>query len=214
MLFIAQCKDSGNIHRAQVGKKTHLSISLGYLENRDARFSPFATKNFGDLLQIQLINLHYKVLDLDYSPLSRSQPGSVHRSNKSENQTHRPVDDTRNLLPVNLRNAAGEIHPVRFKPAPGQRLLTRKEIAHLSSQNQFQFFLQGAIGRSETGLLLDIAENTLIILFIYNTSGEKIGAINFTAEKRNLSNYEFMHNVAERLAKTVQSIIATYVRQL
>ncbi|MBX7086691.1 MAG: hypothetical protein K1X70_09700 [Leptospirales bacterium] len=54
------------------------------------------------------------------------------------------------------------------------------------------YFRQGAICRTESGNLLEMEENFMIFLEVYNQSGERTGTISFTVGGNSLQSAPFL----------------------
>lgn len=216
LILLASCFPYGNIRSTYVNAQSKATLALGLIENRDTDFNPHTVKNFADLLRMQLLTRNYRLTDPDYSALLKKPVAQPEHTKKpiTRGRTETiPENTTRDLLPRAYRYVAGETRPLYPEERITERLLNRNEIAMLKKENDFQFYLQGALGRSETGLMLDVEENTIVILFLYDRSGETIGAVNFTADRRNLSEYEFMHQVSGRLAQEIDTLLIQYFMQ-
>lgn len=133
------------------------------------------------------------------APGSASAPGAAPAANVPP-RSGPPTDESYDLLPERLRNIAGEGTAAVRQSRIEDRLLTSAEIKQLGQANQFQYFMQGAVGRTESGILLDAEENTLVFIQVYSREGRKVGAINFTVSDRSLHQADFLQNVAERIA--------------
>jgi hypothetical protein len=245
-------------------------VGIGFIENRDLRFSPFTGKDFENMLEFEFLKNGYTIEDLNFESLRRpagvseSQPEHNRDSEESgddepgdrpapdaapdgangqtrygnafplrgqttpvgaalpsraddtlaqagtgadaQNQKRQPefpyriYDDTYQLLPERLRSIAGE----HAAPGPEQRFdnrhLTMEEIRTLAKSNTFDYYIQGAISRTETGLLLETKESTLVFLEIFDAEGRRVGAINMSLDDATLRQASFLRTITERIA--------------
>ena len=109
-------------------------------------------------------------------------------------------DDTYHLLPDRLRSIAGELQPPDAIETGEERQLTMREIRDLSAHNKFDYYIQGAISRTESGLLLDLEESTFVFLEIFDARGERVGAINLSIDDATLKKASFLQTVSEQIA--------------
>lgn len=309
-LVSAACAPRGDVRAVQSPEAPGAIVAIGFIENRDTRFSPFASKNFIDMLEFELMQLNYEIAEADLSGLAdardprretraraadeedvdamidrmRKEPrdseylidevdpdvegrtgntpeadrprrddgatqtegdaeaadeaangesdeaeaapaedaneadaGTSDETNEEAAENRRttegesprrplPIrDDTRDMLPEELKYIAGEQAPRELRTGPEERLLKQREIEAIGAKGEFDYYVQGAIGRMETGYLLELEENTLIFLEIYNKEGRKVGAINFTVDNRTLQQADFLRDVAERIARNFRA---------
>ncbi|MCB1327148.1 MAG: lipoprotein [Spirochaetales bacterium] len=212
----------GDVRIATASGRERATIAFGFIEDRHDRFTPHATANFADMLSFELMQRNYRVIEADRSVLrpdpvaaaqeaireqerllqerrnSESQPNSQTRART--NNSSGMQDETRDLLPERLRYVAGEIAYASRPDDPTERLLRPSEIQKLHETVAFDFFLQGAVGATDTGLLLETEESSLIFLDIYGASGTRVGAISFTVTEESLKEASFLREVAERIA--------------
>ncbi|MCB1318083.1 MAG: lipoprotein [Leptospiraceae bacterium] len=224
----AQCLDSGEVRTARIDA-ARARVGIGFIQNRDRQFSPYNSDNFANMLEFELMRLQYSIVNVDLSSIkppteqstdntdreaarransetSRSEGDSVStRVDSSANAANGSGNDVAvsnadALFPEHLRGIAGELTAAQVVDQPERRLLTLPEIQTISSHNQYDFFIQGAISRTEAGLLLDIEENALVFLEIFDQQGRRVGAINFTVNERSLGSARFLQDVAARIA--------------
>lgn len=251
-------------------------VGIGFIENRDIRYSPFSSKNFSDMLRFELMQYGYRLRDVDYAKLDQASnatnPGSgadtvlqpdaesqatqnkaedseqpsessgvdldqarigpeieqaavvkedtpreeetyadsilpektVAAKEQEENQSIDPAsinDGTRDLLPRRLRNIAGELEPRQRVIEPENRPLTEKEVARLAQSNDLDYYIQGAIGRTETGLILETEENTLVFLEVFGPNGERVGAINISINDETLKRSSFLQQISAEIVE-------------
>jgi hypothetical protein len=306
LLAGASCM-SGDLQVA-VPKATARILAVGPIENRDARYSPFTTQNFIDMLDFELVRVGYDTLrarDLEADALTetspenkttnkneqknpgsddseqsetkrespqiqetdpRSSPDSTPAGEtetspavkteavepaealepasdpapeatpevKSETSDPAPTegdarageeaavpggggrksgeeaefpllaqrgaetDSVSDLLPDYLQNVAGQKPPPEATPRSGtkrRRLYSKQEIVEFFKENEVDFFLQGSIGRTESGDLLDSEQNTLIFLEIYGRTGERIGVVSFLINGETLETPDILREV-------------------
>lgn len=113
---------------------------------------------------------------------------------------YRIYNDTYHLLPDRLRSIAGELQPPDAIETGEERQLTMREIRDLSAHNKFDYYIQGAISRTESGLLLDLEESTFVFLEIFDARGERVGAINLSIDDATLKKASFLQTVSEQIA--------------
>lgn len=110
-------------------------------------------------------------------------------------------DATYDLLPRRLRDIAGETRAPERVVQPDARRLSAEEIQRISGSSQLDYFIQGAIGRTETGLLLEVEENTLVFLEIFDPQGRRVGAVNFVIDNETLKRASFLQEISQEIAK-------------
>ncbi|MEQ9363716.1 MAG: lipoprotein [Leptospirales bacterium] len=255
-------------------------VGIGFIENRDIRYSPFSSKNFSDMLSFELMQSGYRLSDVDFAALRQSlesgrSPGETRgetpvqdarpgpnsnadaddavrgeggedpaadqesapdagvaekskttetkpdakasedeesyadgilpkKSDSADDRTRNidPSninDGTRDLLPLRLRNIAGELEPRERVVDPENRRLSGEEIARLARSNKLDFYIQGAIGRTETGLVLETEENTLVFLEVFDPRGERVGAINISINDETLKRSSFLQQISAEI---------------
>lgn len=191
-------------------------ILIGHIENRDLRFNPYDHKNFADMLSFELIRAGYTVSSLDFNARMTRQDKSP-----TDDATHPPEDypllpaqetyiDSKflkesdpagDMLPRAFRNLAGEARQLPSTPVAEPKRLLPEEIRKYIAGSNAQFFFQGSIGRSESGMLLELSEDTLIFLEIHNQNGSKIAAMNVVLENRSLKRAELLRKTAIQIAR-------------
>lgn len=110
------------------------------------------------------------------------------------------------LLPPQLRNVAGQNPPpeVQAKSAASRRKqFSKQEIIEFFADSPADFFLQGSIGRTESGDLLDSEQNTLIFLEIYGRTGERIGVVSFLINGETLETPDILREVCQDVANAI-----------
>ncbi len=113
----------------------------------------------------------------------------------------RDYDATYDLLPRRLRGIAGETRAPERIVKPDARRLSAQEIERISGKSDLDYFIQGAIGRTETGLLLEVEENTLVFLEIFDPQGRRVGAVNFVIDDDTLKRATFLQEISQEIAK-------------
>lgn len=177
------------------------TVGLGFIENRDIRFTPHAAGNFRNMLEFELSRSGYRVQELDYRVLSGGGGGLPAKTKAGSKDN--------DLLPKNLRNVAGESGAgYNVRARPWERPLNSAEIKAMAQANGLRYLVQGAVGRSETGPLLESQEATLVFLSIFDASGNKVGLINFSVQGRDLGEAPFLRTVCERIAQAFRSGIS------
>lgn len=174
-------------------------VALGFIEDRNDRFTPFATENLRDMLRYEFIDRDYRIVDLDLSALQPPAPATTAPPAR-ENQGSRSTPNATDLLPQRLQQMAGELSAYRLDQDPRRRLLTPAEIAKVGAAQDFDFFVQGAVATTERGVLLEVEQDSLVFLHIFARNGERLGVINFTVSRENLRAAEFLRDVTARLA--------------
>lgn len=110
------------------------------------------------------------------------------------------------LLPPDLRNVAGQNPPpdVQAKSAASRRKqFSKQEIIDFFKDSPADYFLQGSIGRTESGDLLDSEQNTLIFLEIYGRTGERIGVVSFLINGETLEDPDILREVCQEVADAI-----------
>ncbi|MCR9141876.1 MAG: lipoprotein [bacterium] len=263
-------------------------VGIGFIENRDIRYSPFSSKNFSDMLSFELMQSGYRLSDVDFAELRKaagetdakrgaeteeaadqaenvaeesgteSTPGAETDADATPAETAEAADSsetdsaavdtgeadrdlaideesyadailpekskgdvrdardardigrrdidpatindgTRDLLPLRLRTIAGELQPLERVIDPEDRRLTGVEIARIASSNNLDYYIQGAIGRTETGLILETEQNTLVFLEVFDPQGERIGAINISVNDETLKRSSFLQQISAEI---------------
>lgn len=224
ILTILNCGSPGKVQGIQMNPaENSAKLAIGFLENRHTGFRPFPVKNFKDMLEFELMEQGYGVLD--YSPTllndippkkKDSKERAVARVNllPSEKESEEDKDaflsrsnGSDDLFPPSYRSIAGE-RETSSRRRVRDRLLTAKEIEKLSSVLPFDFFVQGAVGTTERNLFssdLDEEGDSLVFLKIYNPAGKRVGAIRFFVEQKSYSRPAFLRDVSRRIVQNFRS---------
>lgn len=193
-------------------------ILIGHIENRDLRFNPYDHKNFADMLSFELIRAGYTVSSLDFNARmtrqDKSPTGGTDATHPAEDYPLLPAQETYidskvlnerdpagDMLPRAFRNLAGEARQLPSTPVAEPKRLLPEEIRKYIAGSNAQFFFQGSIGRSESGMLLELSEDTLIFLEIHDRRGSKIAAMNVVLENRSLKRAELLRKTAIQIAR-------------
>lgn len=212
LLFCVQCHliwERGAVRVAAPGQAERARVAFGILEDRGSSFAPFATENLADMLRFELMERNYRIVETNYAalipPASAPAPAAAPGANPSGRPANerRPApenDPTRSLLPERLRSSAGEFAGLERPDDPASRRLRSAEIARIGEASQFDFFIQGAVSAGELGVLLEVEENALIFLDVYNRQGDLLGAINFSVDRESLRKTDFLQHTCARIA--------------
>ena len=226
LFFMSICGPQGSLRVADFKSGPRGTLGIGYIENRDYRYTPHNTGNFKNMLEYELAELGYRTtlikqehLDGLNAPETSPNSKNQNRENEQANVKMSPGRDTdeeltRDLLPPTLKNVAGEKglvqirnsdEPHRIGPLDGEK------IKLLAAKHKFDFYIQGAFGDNQTGPFLETRENVFIFLEVYNSQGAKVGIINFRVEDRSLREADFLKNVCERIARGFGDKISGFV---
>lgn len=209
LVFPIQCQllwERGEVRVAAPGQTERARIAFGALLDRGSSFAPFATDNLADMLRFELMERNYRIVETNYAVLTPPAPAAAPAANApgpanaGERRTAPDGDPTRSLLPDRLRASAGEYSGFVRPDDPSTRRLQGAEIARLGEASQFDFFIQGAVSAGELGVLLEVEENALIFLDVYNRKGELLGAINFSVDRESLRQTDFLKRTCARIA--------------
>ena len=108
------------------------------------------------------------------------------------------------LLPEHLRDVAGQSPP----PDPTRRALasrrySKPEIEEFFKDNSADYFIQGSIGRTESGDLLDNEQNVLIFLEIYGRDAVRIGLLTFLIDDESLESPDTLGQVCDEVVEAI-----------
>lgn len=204
-------RSSGNVESAKLKLSTGQIIGIGAIENRDPKmsYSPFMVRNFQDMIQFELINMGYLLVEVKQT---ETENDDAKREKEIQDLSKQSVKEEKNekdtkitsnaedLLPQKLRTIAGEKAAQARIFGQEENQLSSKQIAKISNERKLDYFIQGAVGNNESGTLLDIDHNALVFLKIYNKQGVMIGVINFTVNGRTLFEAPFLKDVCKRIA--------------
>ena len=124
----------------------------------------------------------------------------------------RASDSVSDLLPDYLQDVAGQKPPAEIAASGAEltrrrRQYSKQEIAEFFEEHPADFFLQGSIGRTESGDLLDSEQNTLIFLEIYGRTGERIGVVSFLIRGETLAAPNILRDVCEEVVEAISNQI-------
>lgn len=167
-------------------------VGIGFIEDRNS--NPFLARNFQDQLSFELSARGFTTTILETPSPAPSSP------------TANPAkDDTSDLLPEGLRRVAGETRAGELPRQP--TMLRPDQIRTAAARGNLNYVIQGAISRTETGTILELEETAMVSLDVYKTTGEKIGAINFTVKGYSLSDAPLLKSVCRRIAQGFETQI-------
>lgn len=190
LLAVSSCWSTSSV-RVATTRGSGQTLVIGSMEYRDLRFLPYTLHNFRNMLEFELISRGYNV------SIVEAKPARTTHAPKGKDRKVKTDD----LMPTKFRSVAGETPPIDIGPT-GQRSvrLNESEIRTLAKRSPFRYFLQGAIGSSESGSLLEIEENVLVFLTVHDDSGRQVGAITYTVAGRSFENAEFLQLLCSRIA--------------
>lgn len=195
LMLLLSCRSTGRVEAIAYKSNRIAGVTLGYLETRDLRYDARPSADIGDMLTYELERLGYTVTPANFETLDRrSQPAS---NGKTE-----PND----LMPEAMRGLAGETAP-RIRSNIGQRHLNADEIRQMYTTSSFNYFVQGAISRSESGNLLEPESGYTILLSVFGPDGKKTGAVSFTVQNNDLADSSLLRSVCSRMAHAFDSQI-------
>ncbi|MBX7086648.1 MAG: lipoprotein [Leptospirales bacterium] len=194
-------KSSGNVEVANLKSKQKARVSLGMIQTRDSRSDPYSARNLQDMLAFEMANRGYLATRARHPAKTEQTPGPA------STPPAKP-DETTDLFPEKMRNLAGETRPQNGY-GRADDLLDPTEIRQVMNQDGSNYFLQGAISRTESGNLLEMEENFMIFLEVYNQTGERTGMITFTVGGNSLQSAPFLKAVCARIAKAFDDQVAS-----
>ena len=111
------------------------------------------------------------------------------------------------ILPKRLSHIAGEDTGAMEDLTMQNSFLNSKQIAGLRKTNNFNYFIQGSVGKTKPGSLIDEKQNAIVFLDIYNHTGLKLGMVNFTVKNRTLSMPSYLKKVAREISRHFKNIV-------
>jgi len=180
------------------------TVGIGYIENRDSRYSPYAGSNFISMLEFELIESGYTIIRPKIADPKTQHASTASAVAKKTESAQKSPTDTSDLLPERMRHVAGEQKPQpshNRKSGTPESFVSAQEIAAMGEQ--FDYYLEGAVSKTETGQLLEIKEGSMIFIHLYDRNGKRLGAINFTSSKANILEPTFMKKVCRSIIQAL-----------
>jgi len=189
-------RSRGDVSVVAIRGPRKATIALGNIENRDSHYDAYANRNLLDMLAFEMVERGYGTVKSDLAvAFERRRQEELKRRQATQKNTG---DETADLLPEKLRTVAGETRPSGY--LMGDEMLSPDEVRVVATRDNANYFLQGAISRTDAGNLLEREENFLVFLDVYNRNGEKVGVIAFAVRGNSLKDSPFMKSVCTRIA--------------
>lgn len=202
LFLVISCRDYGQVRFAQYQEAEGNRVILGHFENRDMRFTPFTARNFQDMLRFELLLRGYSAGFLEREDWLRLEDGQETHSVPGEIEAADSDSYDLSVLPPSLGDVAGQISPrADARRTAEPRRLGRVEIMDTLADLEADYFIQGAIGRGETGTILEIEEQSLVFVEVYGVDGNIVGVLNHRVRKANLADVDYLKVVCERIAE-------------
>lgn len=187
-------------------KPKYGQIAIGFIEDRNTRFSQFTIKNFIDMLQFELMSKGFGISSLSKIKIQESQKKassakkSRGRKGKKDDQWENMDDDIESLLPDYIRNISKRMNAQNSNTELPDKHLSSKEIILAAKQADFDFVLQGAISQVESGPFIEVENSVLLFLEIVTQKGKKIGAINFYVKGKFIQEAPYLQEICSEIA--------------
>lgn len=218
-------RSSGSYQVYVMKSEENISLALGKVVSRDARFSPFLMENFKDMLQLQLMAEGYSIKEMPEEKSLRKLISKVSSSSESldsteiketpsitnETQGSEGSANVKDLLPENLRHVLDKGTVVGFsnisKEIQFGDYLSSDEIKTLSERTGIRYFVQGAIGNNDSGNLLEEDFNSLVFLKIYDSNGVLKGGVTYVVNGRTLNDANLLKEVCQNISNKIGALL-------
>ncbi|MBM9498966.1 lipoprotein [Leptospira sp. 201903071] len=203
---------SRSARSAEKVEKVKANYQIGYLENRDFKFDPFRVKNFLSLLKFEIIRGGNGIVE-EGSDAESAKPNATAMPTQ---QTAPPLSQNPEAkdtpISPNSNLPIGPATTEMIKPASPvvenvsketKRLLNETEIKNLGSKINFDYYLQGSFGISDSGSILEKNFTTLIFIDVHDKSGKLIRTVTFSQESKHFSEAEDLKQASTHLADRI-----------
>ncbi|XDD51126.1 lipoprotein [Leptospira sp. WS92.C1] len=207
ILFV-DCATFGRSARsAEKAEKVKANYQVGYLENRDFKFDPFRVKNFISLLKFEIIRVGNGLIEDGTEPdmpvAKNTAPQGISQSPEA---VQTPVVPTMSIAPS--QELAKPVNP-DLSTKDAKRILSETEIRGLATKMNFDYYLQGSFGISDSGGILDRSFTTLIFIDVYDRSGKLVRSVSYTQESKHFSEADDLKNasvsIVDRIVKKTEN---------
>ena len=188
-----QCSSAGEINGiASAANKPVLNISIGHIECRQCQYENNLVKNFKDSLIFHLYRKNISIIAID--------PTIYDFQKTVAGEDQKTPDRTSDLYPDYFKKLAGEIKPEILRPVE-TRSLYGNEIRNLKDKYAFDYYLQGALSRKNSGFLMDDPEEYSLYLHIYDNEGNRKGLLQLSRNQKKKSSEDAVQILAGKAAE-------------